>query len=186
MAFEHAVARAWGNWLRRSSASRGQNEQVIGQAVEDDLRATIQAIDVRHLETPLDWAQAATRRQVAGVALQVANIELHCQSRGGLWVHDLSLPAGAVVVQILEAPLTVPDRTTIVDFGTIDTVSLVGGASLIEAVPVATLPVIAAGAFSIRYGVNPLFVPFGKVLSLKGTAQNTTINVELLSWREIP
>lgn len=186
MPFQHAAAAEWGRWLRSVFASRSPNVQVVGQDVEDALRGVVQVADMRNLAEPIRWAQAATRRQQTAVALQVARIELHCLSPGGLWVDDVNTPSGAYTLEIADVPVSVPTRTSITDFGNIPTVSVVGAASVIEAAPVVTLPVRAGGGFDAWTQHRPYYVPPGKVLLLRSIAQNATLNVQLISWREIP
>lgn len=186
MPFEHAATTQWGRWLRRVFAGRPPGTQVVGQEVEDSLRATIQVADLAHLTTPIGWAQAATRRRVNAVAAQVSRIELHCQSPGGLWVDVAAVLSVPAIVRVLDAPLTTPTRGGVQDFGNIPTVSLVGGLSIAEAAPAGDLPTIAASAAGTFWGVHPLFCPFGKVVAFLAATQNSTLIVDFLSWREIP
>ncbi len=186
MPFEHAAGKAWSRLLNAISASRPPNVKVVGQEVEDAIRLEVLLADLSNLAEPIRWAQAATRRQTAGVAAQVARVELHCQAPGGLWVDEILLSTGNAVLEVLETPASTPDRTTVVDFGNIPTVSLVGSVSVVEAAPLATEPLLTGGGFAGRWGIRPWYLPFGRVLALKASAQNTTINVEMISWREIP
>ncbi len=185
MPFEHGATTQWGRWLRAVFAGRPPGVQVVGQEMEDSLRGVVQVADMRHLAEPIRWAQAATRRQQAAVAAQVSRVELHCQSPGGLWIEDIDSPAGGFVVTVADAPLTVPDRVGITDFGNIDTVSLVGVAAIAEANPGGTIPVRPGGGFDF-YGLGNIYVPPGKVLVIRAVAQNVTLNVGWIGWREIP
>ncbi len=184
MPFDHAATTEWGRWLRAVFASRSPNVQVVGQNIEDALRAVVLAADVRHLATPIRWAQAATRRSVGAVLLEVSRLELHCQSRGGLWVQDVDTNQDTLI-RVADGPLTAVSRTGIVDFGNIPTVSLVGGASIVEANPASTFPVIDASAGSPHIA-QPIFLPFGKVLVLSGRFQNGALELGRIQWLEIP
>ena len=187
MAFEHAAATQWGRGLRAVLAGRSPGVQVVGQPVEDALRAVIIAADVQNLTTPIRWAQAAVRASVGAVAAQVSRVELQCLSPGGLWVQDVDVNQDTVFT-VIDAPLTTPDRVGIQDFGNIDTVSLVGLASIAEANPSSRFPVYETSAGSVHSAVlNPgLFLPFGKVLAMLGRFQNGAVEVKHVTWLEIP
>ncbi len=186
MPFEHGATTQWGRWLRRIFAGRSPGTQVVGQEVEDSLRATIKVADLTHLTEPIGWAQAVGRRQTGLAVLDVSRVELHCQSPGGLWVRDLSVGTAGVFWQIEDAPVSVPTRVGIEDFGTIPTVSLLGDTTVTEAVQPITTPQFVGGVFTIRNGATPIYLPFGKVLLLRGLVLNAFVNVEFISWIEIP
>lgn len=181
MPFQHAAGKAWSRWLTAVSASRPPNVKVVGQDLEDSLRGIIQVDDLVHLATPINWAQASTRRSVAAVPAEVSRVELHCLAAGGLWVQDVDI-SGSVTVRIEDAPLTAVDRVGVVDFGNIPTVSPAGLGSVVEASPSNRLPVWDSGGFV----GPPLFLAHGKVLVISGSFQNTAVEVKHLTWREIP
>lgn len=148
------------------------------------MRAVVLAADVRHLTTPINWAQAAVRRSIGATLLEVSRVELHCLSAGGLWVQGLEASQD-LLIRVIDAPLGTPNRNGIVDFGNIDTVSLVDEASIVEASPSSDLPVIDASQGNPHFRI-PLFVPFGKVIVFSGRFQNGAVELSLLSWVEIP
>ena len=184
MPFAHSIAQTWGRWLRRADASRPPNSQVTGQLIEDDLRAVIQAIDVRHLTTPIGWAQAAAGRSVGATALELSRVELHCLSEGGLWLTDLNA-SPAAFLRMADAPLGATNRTGIVDFGNIPTLSQLAEASIVEGDLSNDLPSIpdVLGRPGLA---SPIFVPFGRVLVMSPRFRNTAFVPSLIAWREIP
>ncbi len=184
MPFEHSES-AWTRFLRAITASRSPGVQVVGQPIEDNLRAVILAADLRNLTTPTRWAQGAARRiSAAGGAGTVSRVELHCLSPGGLWV-DIFLGTNSLTMEIIDGPLSVTDRVGITDFGNIPTVSQIGDAQPVQAVPPTSTPQWQSAVFQVQ--LPPFFfVPFGKVFLWQRPAQNSICQLDSIHWHEIP
>ena len=90
------------------------------------------------------------------------------------------------MLQVIDAPLSTPDRVGIQDFGNIDTVSLVGLASIAEGNPSSRFPVYETSAGSVHAATRGLFLPFGKVLAMTGRFQNGAVEIKHITWLEIP
>lgn len=190
MPFDHTYE-ALTRWLRSLNSSRSPNTQVVGQQIEDNLRAVILAADVRNLTAPKHWVQAGCRRSVgAGGAGTVTRVELICLSAGGLWVERMfvtGIQGGAM--SIADAPVFVGNQdgffTTTPGLQVEPIASLVATGAVVEAFPSVDEPVVQAQTIETAT-VHPIYLPFGKVLRWRAQSQQSTFTLNSLWWREIP
>ncbi len=186
MPFEHAATTAWGRWLRSISANRAPNQQIVGQDIEDSLRAVILAADVRNLTAPINWAQAGCRRNITGVAGDVSRVELNCLSVGGLWIDRLFIVnIFGASISIADAPALVGNQGGFADVGNIPVVATVGDGTITEAFPDPDEPVATAQSIPTDFA-RALYLPFGHTLRIRGQSVGTSLTLQELWWREIP
>ncbi len=177
MPIDHAET-SWSEFLRQISAARGPNVKVLGQPIEDLLRANIVAADLSHLAPPVDWIVAAVRR-AQGVDIGNFNrFELICIR--ATWIEFISV-SDDVHVQVLDVPVLaghalppIPSRFS----GTPVNLEAGGAAAA------------AAGATEYLYDpptpeITPLFIPRGKVFSLVALGVSAPLEFRV-RWREIP
>ena len=189
MPFEHAATTVWGRWLRSVSANRAPNQQIVGQDIEDSLRAVILAADVRNMTAPVNWAQAGMgRASPGGGAGTLARIEmLSSPLGGGTWIDSvLFLGTQAAFYQIEDAPTGgfVFNRDGFCDLGQIPAANTVAVGTVVEAFPAADRPSNAVNQISNL--TQPWFVPPGKIFVIRAQSQTGNLNLRALWWREIP
>lgn len=189
MPFEHAATTVWGRWLRAVSANRSPNQQVVGQDIEDSLRAVILAVDARNLTAPVNWAQAGMgRASPGGGAGTLARIEMRSNPLGGgTWIDStIYLGTQAAFYQIADAPTAgfVFNQDGFCDLGQIPAANTVAVGTVVETFPPADQP---STAVNQQQQMNaPWFVPPGKIFVIRAQSQTGNLNLRALWWREIP
>lgn len=183
MAFEHTET-AWSEFLRTVQAGRPPNIKVTGQAIEDNIRETVQLADVSHLAAPLGWNVAGYHLSVTGVAGQYSRIELVC-----------NLPTQILLIQSAsDAHLQVADVAALAGHAAPATV-FSGVAQNLVIGAASALPAPVAGEFLLNvttqdfklsdWPAMPIYVARGKVFRISREVVNAVLIAGLI-WREIP
>jgi len=175
MPIEHA-ATPWGNFLRAVRGARGANVQVLGQPLEDNLRAVVMAEDASHLMPATRWTQSGWRSTVVGVAATNARVEI--RANNAFWLTQLQSSADAAI-EILDAHLlATADIAPQSQYGDAPQVRFREGTNAVP--PNAASYVYSGTPVNAVMNGRGLFCPRGRIMSITVLLVAATLEIDAL------